>query len=89
MLAKKINVGRGGLKSSSYIYPVRKKTNNMFQFKRERFVIKGENTLNGEEGNFLLILPSLNIWWGNGSLCIGFGWLNISIECWFGNVSEI
>jgi len=26
MLAKKINVGRGGLKSSSYIYPVIKKT---------------------------------------------------------------
>jgi len=58
-------------------------------FKNNIVALKVETTLNGAEGNFLMVLPTLNIWWGNGSLCIGAGWLNISIECWFGNVSEI
>lgn len=53
--------------------------------------IKIENTTSEIDGigRQVEITPRLSFFWDTGAYCLGFGWLFLSIDFWFGDIAEM
>lgn len=60
----------------------------IFKNKNNTVALKIENTISFESGFFIMLLPTIDIFYNN-LFEIGFNWLFVSVQFWFGDVKDL